>query len=122
MTPVSRQTGATLCAVARCPNRLGASPYRYCPEHIPAHYRQRAQQYAETGEERRRIWKPAAESRATAREAALRLICEAEECDRDYLRRMMQAFAENTVDKAIQDLVQQGAIKRVKVGIYRAQS
>lgn len=120
MTPVSRQTGATLCAVARCPNRLGASPYRYCPEHIPAHYRQRAQQYAEAGEERRRIWKPAAESRAAARQAALRLVREAQECDRDFLRRMLAAFSDTTVDKAIHDLVQQGAIKRVKVGIYRA--
>ena len=121
MTPVTRQTGATLCAVARCPNRLGASPYRFCPEHIPAHYRQRALRYAAGEVVRRRSVKPAAESRAAARDAAVAVVQKARECDRDFLRRELRAFSNDTVDKALSDLVQQGAIRRVKVGVYRAQ-
>ena len=108
-----------MCAVARCPNRLGSSPYRFCLEHLPADYRARAERYIKVGDPRKERLKPCSNVRAQARVAVSRLLREQHECDRETIRRRIKRMSNNAVNKAIEDLIANNQIKRVRIGVYK---
>lgn len=108
-----------MCATARCPNRLGSSPYRYCLEHLPADYRARARQYLEDGDPRKERLKPCHNVRAQARAAVLNLLRQQRECDRETIRQQIKKMSNNAINKAIGDLLASSQIERVKIGVYR---
>lgn len=121
MTPVTRQTGATLCAVARCPNRLGKSPYRFCVEHIPPDYRERAEHYATIKRDPRRARAlGAGKSRERGRQSVLSLLRYHGELDRkDIRQRAHELIPDDALYKAIRDLVATGEVLRLSHGTYR---
>ena len=108
-----------MCAVARCPNKLGSSPYRFCLEHLPADYRARAERYIKVGDPRKERLNPCSKVRVHAREAVSRLLRERIECDRGTIRRRIKQISNNAVNKAIEDLIADNQIKRIKIGVYR---
>ena len=102
-----RKLGAVLCCVARCPNLLGMSPWRYCPEHMP----------------------PEAKRKPQRRDAHARAAAKTDQRALSFIKRRRRpvAFAEvreflrtprSTTNNVLQRLYFSGKIQRQGTGLY----
>jgi len=118
---IARQTGATLCAVPRCPNRLGNNPYRYCLEHLPPQYLKRAIRYSKDGDPRKARVAIGQKLRAESQAAVMALLANNDQWTRGEIRKKTKRrFSDTAIDKALSALMVDGRIVKVKVGVYCA--
>lgn len=116
---IARQTGATLCAMARCPNRLGVTPYRYCADHLPPVYREKAERYAERGDPRKARVGLGDERKTKAQQTVLSLLSDGQVWNRQQIRQRTRRLSDDTVGKALAALLGEGRIIKLKLGTYQ---
>jgi hypothetical protein len=116
---IQRQTGATLCAVPRCPNKLGSNPYRYCLEHLPAEYRKRAERYIDKGDPRKARVAIGQRLRSETQKVLLKIMADGADWNRTEIRKRTKRFSNDAINKALSSLVAEGKLLKLKLGVYR---
>lgn len=105
-----RKTGAKLCSVARCPNKLGDLPWAFCSEHLPAVLED---QHLSKVEARRQMpWQAQLEARIMA------MFDDGKAKTTAALLEQANAST-GAVSSVLHSLVEGGRIVKVKPGVYR---